>query len=130
MFVGFVAVSAPQCQMYVTVLVPRGPPQSTGTCDLRQFNITLQSSKRGVQRESQHPYLMISIVDNTAEQASEFGIHTQLNLHRSTVSTLLLQPMYLLFVCPNQTSSLNSSGLTEEKLSTGFPQMPYCSRTV
>ena len=71
MFIGFVAVSAPHCQAYVTVLVPRGPLQSTGTCDLCQFNITLQSSKRRVWHESRHLHLMISIVDNTAEQASE-----------------------------------------------------------
>ena len=74
----------------------------------------------------------ITHVDNTTEQVSELGVNFHLNIQQirhthpvqstslSSFSTPLMGSV-LLFVCPNQTPLLSSSGPTEEKLITGFP---------
>ena len=47
-----------------------------------------------------------------SEQVSEFGVRTQLDLHRSILSTLIFTEL---------PCSAVLHGLNEEKLSTGFP---------
>ena len=58
----------------------------------------------------------------SSEPVSKLSVSTQLNLHHSAVvSTLVL----LADIAISWTPLLSSSGLTDEKLSTSFPQKPF-----
>ena len=75
-----------------------------------------------VWHESWHLQLLISIMDSTSEQMTELGVSFQLDFHQvnsvyAPSSIYIAQQfLQLLFVYPNQTPLLSSSGLTEEKL--------------
>ena len=75
---------------------------------------------------------MISIMDSTTEQASELGMSFYFHLNKQPNLVYALSTFYtplvggvLPFVCHNRTPLLSSSGLTEEKLSTGFQQLLF-----
>ena len=115
------------------------PLQATGTCDLHHCWVSSWTSSSSVwcykaaskfgmnlgfyssQSWYEHPARLSS------KQVSEFGVRTQLDLHRSAVSTLILRAVYC---CLSALTELPRSALLDwlkEKQSTGFP---WSSKTV